>query len=207
MRRPPSSRRLACRILKNELNAVRVQHGTACPCIQETEVCVNERGGYRCVPASSSVAPNPFTTTTARSSPRIPCPRGYIFSDDSRRCIGDRKQSIDFKTYALYYFYKWLIADVKECIGVVSLCKGNKQCENTVGSYVCRCAVGYRFNIARSAKVSQSASSAMAFHLFTWLTRHSQHLFPHDERTGYTFNSQKCSCEGKAIEEGTLEAQ
>ena len=25
----------------------------------------------------------------------IPCPRGYIFSDDSRRCIGDRKQSID----------------------------------------------------------------------------------------------------------------
>ena len=80
-------------------------------CNKETEVCVNERGGYRCVPASelsasSSVAPNPLTTTTARPSPRIPCPRGYIFSDDSRRCIGDRKQSIDFKTYALYYFYK-----------------------------------------------------------------------------------------------------
>lgn len=73
-------------------------------CNKETEVCINERGGYRCVPfnelplTSTTVAPNPLTTTTTTtplstnrpSAPRTPsCPRGYVFSDDSRRCIGN----------------------------------------------------------------------------------------------------------------------
>ena len=83
-------------------------------CNKETEVCINERGGYRCVPfnelplTSTTVAPNPLTTTTTsplstnRPSPRTPsCPRGYVFSDDSRRCIGNSwkdkfKRNLDY---------------------------------------------------------------------------------------------------------------
>lgn len=123
-------------------------------CNKESEVCVNERGGYRCVPAnelpaSSSVAPNPLTTTTTRPSPRIPCPRGYIFSDDSRRCIGNHTLTLKQPFRILCLSLQFLSdADINECTSGVSPCRGNQQCENTVGSYVCRCAVGYRFNVA-----------------------------------------------------------
>jgi fibulin 1/2 len=42
----------------------------------------------------------------------------------------------------------YLIVDVNECTNDPNPCRGNQKCENTVGSYVCRCAVGYRFNTA-----------------------------------------------------------
>ena len=58
---------------------------------------MNERGGYRCVgkdpsdPVETSTMVT-TTTSTARptASPRVPCPRGYLFSEDSRRCVGTK---------------------------------------------------------------------------------------------------------------------
>lgn len=69
-------------------------------CNKETESCVNEKGGYRCVPFSEVTTTTEdstplitqsttTTTTTPKSVARVPCPRGYIFSDDSRRCVGN----------------------------------------------------------------------------------------------------------------------
>lgn len=54
-----------------------------------------------------------------------------------------RKQKIRFLSDWWY-----LIVDVNECTNDPNPCRGNQKCENTVGSYVCRCAVGYRFNTA-----------------------------------------------------------
>ena len=37
--------------------------------------------------------------------------------------------------------------DINECVES-SPCRPNQQCENTVGSYVCRCGIGFRYNAA-----------------------------------------------------------
>lgn len=92
-------------------------------CNVETEVCVNDQGGYRCTPKTPE-APRTTTPPTTTRSSRIPCPRGYRFNDDSRRCM-----------------------DINECVEA-NPCRSSQQCENTVGSYVCRCGIGFRFNAA-----------------------------------------------------------
>ncbi|KZS09136.1 Fibrillin-1-like protein, partial [Daphnia magna] len=158
-------------------------------CNKESETCVNERGGYRCAPynelpqSSSSAAPNLLTTTTPapptnRPPARTPsCPRGYVFSEESRRCV-----------------------DVNECTSEPGPCRGNQQCENTVGSYVCRCAIGYRFNTAtqfcedineclldyHDCLSSQRCDNTIGSYTCFRTTSCG---------TGYTYNSQKSRCE------------
>lgn len=63
------------------------------------------------------------------------------------------------------------ISDVNECTASTgSPCRGNQQCENTVGSYVCRCAVGYRFNANSqfcegNSKFQFKTARSLGFHI------------------------------------------
>lgn len=98
------------------------------------------------VPSTTPAPTSPFLSTP-RTSPRVPCPRGYIFSEESKRCVGKETSNKNIKRlYRASSNLDNIELDINECTSGNNPCRGNQQCENTVGSYVCRCAIGYRFN-------------------------------------------------------------
>lgn len=92
--------------------------------------CVNSPGSYRC-----------------------DCRTGYLHNTINNTCDGKLYflQFLNIMSGLVYLRFMWLdfcvSLDVNECDGNNNNCFwGRLQCINTVGSYECRCPVGYRFS-------------------------------------------------------------
>ena len=47
------------------------------------------------------------------------------------------------ESLTIFIIFYMFCADTDECTSSPNMCIQNAQCSNTVGSYVCQCAVGY----------------------------------------------------------------
>ena len=84
----------------------------------EGEVCYNQPGGYSC-----ATPPKPKT----RKPPTTPLP-----ALPNKKCASGLKL---VKNYCI---------DVNECREIDDACSSNEECINTIGSYICKCKIGFR---------------------------------------------------------------
>lgn len=84
----------------------------------EGEVCYNQPGGYSCATPPKPKTRKPPTTP----SPTLP----------NKKCASGLK------------FVKNYCVDINECREIDDACSSNEDCINTVGSYTCKCKIGFR---------------------------------------------------------------
>lgn len=82
------------------------------------QICYNQPGGYSCAKRPVPVTRKPPTTPPPSTSQK--CGEGRRFVRN-RGCV-----------------------DIDECREIKDACTSNEECVNTVGSYVCKCKVGFR---------------------------------------------------------------
>ncbi|XP_043527700.1 fibrillin-2-like [Frieseomelitta varia] len=84
----------------------------------EGEVCYNQPGGYSCATPPKPKTRKPPTTP----SPTLP----------NKKCASGLKL---VKNYCI---------DINECREIDDACSSNEDCINTIGSYTCKCKIGFR---------------------------------------------------------------
>ncbi|XP_049954284.1 fibrillin-1-like isoform X1 [Schistocerca serialis cubense] len=93
-------------------------------CNLESEECVNELGGYRCILKQTQFPPVDAHSSGNTSSGTRTCETGYTFDTFTKNCV-----------------------DVDECHEEgESPCDSTQNCENTPGSFLCVCKSGFQLD-------------------------------------------------------------